>query len=129
MNLTLEINERSPEVISLAKQCNLIAPTGSVLAVTPPIEEDFWILRVKVSEKQAVVAFPKFFTVGIGFQVEEEDPNTNLPYTSDPLHLYRHIQINKGHEAKEEDCIAAIKMLQAGIAKLKGEDGSPSSLA
>lgn len=121
MNLTLEINERSPHIKALAEQANLTTPTGGALLITPPIDENYWLLRVKVSEKQAVVAFPKFMTIGIGFAVEEEDWNTNLPYTSDAHELYRHIAKNKGSEPTEEDCIAAIKMLQAGIAKLKGE--------
>jgi hypothetical protein len=47
--------------------------------ITPPIDEDYWEYRVRLTDGQAVVGFPKFFTVGIGFAVEE-DWNTNLPY-------------------------------------------------
>lgn len=63
--------------------------------VTPPIGEDYWIMRVPVSDKQAVVCFPKFFTIGIGFQ-NETDWNTNLPYTGDAEDIFRHIAHNKG---------------------------------
>ena len=49
------------------------------IMVTPPIDEDYWVFRVKLHKDQAVVAFPKFGTLGIGF-AKEENWNTNLPY-------------------------------------------------
>ena len=40
---------------------------GPTLLLTPPIDEDYWEYRVRLSETQAIVGFPKFSTVGIGF--------------------------------------------------------------
>lgn len=119
MNLQLEINEKTPDIKRLAAECNLVTPSGSPLMVTPPINEDFWIFRVKVSEHQAIVGFPKFMTIGIGFAVEDDDWNTNLPYTSDAEELYEHIKGNKGSEPTKEDCIAAIKMIQDAVNKIR----------
>jgi hypothetical protein len=47
---------------------------------------------------QAVVGFPKFSTIGIGFAVEE-DWNTNLPYSCDVKQIRKHIWHNRGDEA------------------------------
>lgn len=89
---------------------------GATLLMTPPIGEDYWWLRVPVSEHQAIVAFPKFMTVGVGFQIED-DWNTNLPYICSAERIYHHISHNKGDEAiAESDCIAAIQLIQATIA-------------
>jgi hypothetical protein len=81
--------------------------------VTPPIREGYWLFRVKVSETQAVVGFPKFNTIGIGFEVEGDDWNTNLPYRQDAERIYQHIRKNKGSpRIRKADCIAAIKLIQ-----------------
>jgi len=80
---------------------------------TPDIGEDYWRYRVRLSETQAMLGFPKFGTIGIGFAVEE-DWNTNLPYTVDAERIYDHIARNKGDDAiSREDCITAIRMIQA----------------
>ena len=80
---------------------------------TPPIDEDYWLFRVPLTDKQAIVGFPKFWTIGIGFQVEEYDWNTNLPYTSDAETIYKHIEDNKGDDTiSEEACISAIQAIQ-----------------
>jgi len=93
----------------------------AVLLVTPPIDTNYWLLRVKVSEHQAIVAFPKFFTIGIGFQVEE-DWNTNLPYTCPAEEIFRHIAHNKGDDQiSDADCIAAIELVQAEVRRISGE--------
>lgn len=85
------------------------------VAMTPRIEESYWAYRVRVSDTQAVVGFPKFFTVGIGFAVEE-DWNTNLPYTCEAREIFDHISHNKGDDAiADADCIAAIEMIQAAV--------------
>jgi len=71
MKLKLEINK---------KQVRDTAPLeaeGATIMVTPDIDDEFWIFRVPLTKNQAVVAFPKFCTFGIGFQHEEEDWNTN----------------------------------------------------
>jgi hypothetical protein len=82
------------------------------LMMTPPISEEYWTYRVRLSGRQAIVGFPKFGTVGIGF-AEEEDWNTNLPYTCDAGQIYEHISHNKGDDSiSREDCVTAIRMVQ-----------------
>lgn len=88
--------------------------TGQVgpIMITPPIDEDYWTYRVQLAGKQAILGFPKFGTIGIGFAVEE-DWNTNLPYTCGTEEIYEHIEHNKGDDAiTREDCLAAIKLVQ-----------------
>jgi hypothetical protein len=49
---------------------------------------------------------------------QEEDWNTNLPYTCDAEEIYSHIEHNKQDDTiSKEDCIKAIKMLQEVIAE------------
>lgn len=82
------------------------------LLVAPPVDEDYWTYRVRLSEKQAIVGFPKFGLTGIGF-AQEEDWNTNLPSSCDAGEIYDHIRHNKGDDSiSREDCIAAIRMIQ-----------------
>ena len=82
------------------------------LMMTPLVEPEYWSYRVRLSEKQAIVGFPKFFTIGIGF-AEEEDWNTNLPYTCGSEEIWEHIKHNKGDDAiSDEDCVRAIQMVQ-----------------
>lgn len=91
---------------------------GRVLLLTPPLDEAYWLMRVKVSDDQAIVCFPKFNTYGIGFQNEEADWNTNLPYTCDACEIYNHIACNKGDDAiSAELCLLAIEALQLAIAQ------------
>ena len=79
---------------------------------TPPVGEDYWLFRVKLSSKQSVIGFPKFGTIGVGFSLEE-DWNTNLPYSSDTNEIYNHIKHNKGdksiHHTKVKKAIALIR--------------------
>lgn len=85
------------------------------LMLTPPIGDDYWAYRVRVGDGQAIVAFPKFFTVGIGF-AKEEDWNTNLPWTCGAQEIYDHIKHNKGVESvSDEDCLQAIRMIQEAL--------------
>ena len=92
---------------------------GVVAMITPDIDKEFWAIRVKVHEEQAVVAFPKFYTMGIGFQ-DESDWNTNLPYTCGAEEIYKHIKCNRKYKSiPVEDCIKAIKMIRAFIKKHK----------
>lgn len=63
---------------------------------TPPIGEDYWLYRVLVADGQAVVGFPKFGTIGVGFAVEDYDWNTNLPYTTEAEDICQHIWENRG---------------------------------
>jgi hypothetical protein len=92
----------------------------SVAMVTPPIDHDYWLMRVQVSQSQAVVCFPKFGVIGIGFQ-NEEDWNANLPSSCPKEEIFNHISHNKGNDSiKDEDCIQAIGLLQEAIKALKG---------
>lgn len=105
MKLTLERR-------STVDQTGVVTSGGGTVLFTPPIDEDYWKYRVKLSETQAIVGFPKFGTVGIGFAVEE-DWNTNLPYTCSTDDILSHILHNKGDDAiTVTDCLEAIKMVQ-----------------
>lgn len=85
------------------------------MLLTPPIDEGYWSYRVKLSETQAIVGFPKFSTIGIGF-AQEEDWNTNLPSTCDAEKIYDHIAHNKGDDSiSRDDCITAIRMIQDAV--------------
>jgi hypothetical protein len=86
------------------------------MMITPALTPDFWLYRVPLSDKQAIVCFPKFATlIGIGFQYEE-DWNTNLPHTCDAREIYEHIKHNKGDDGiSDDDCVKAIEALQAVI--------------
>lgn len=87
----------------------------SIVLLTPPISEDYWLYRVSVSDKQAILGFRKFGIIGIGFQ-HEDDWNTNLPSSSSAEDIYDHIKHNR-LGAKKETCIAAIRLIQAAIAE------------
>jgi len=116
MRLEIQINEKQ---IPPDKQ-GIVIP--GVLAVTPALDEDYWFMRVPLTDKQAIVAFPKFSTYGIGFQ-HEDDWNTNLPYVCGAEEIYDHIKHNKGNSSiRRERCLKAIRMLQEAIAEMKGED-------
>ena len=96
-----------------------VDPVPGVL-VTPAIGPDYWLLRVPLTATQALVAFPKFGTIGIGFQVEGADWNTNLPAACPADEIYRHIRVNKGDPAiQDDDCIAAIKLLQRAAKQIQ----------
>lgn len=89
--------------------------------LTPPIDEDYWTYRVRLSDKQAVVGFPKFGTVGIGFAVEDYDWNVNLPYQSGTEEIFQHIQKNKGDDAiSDDDVREAIRMVQRAARRASG---------
>lgn len=93
----------------------LRSPEGATISITPPLDEDYWLARVPLHPEQAIVCFPKFFTVGCGFQ-HEEDWNTNLPLSCDAKKIFSHIEHNKKYaEIKDEDCIAAIELLQKTV--------------
>lgn len=103
MKLQLEVNS----------DCHDPAVFGGAIAVTPPIGESYWMFRVKLDNQgQAILGFPKFFTIGIGF-AKEEDWNTNLPYSSSAEDIYAHIKHNKGNASIGRDkCIAAIELVR-----------------
>src|SRR5258707_9591791 len=92
---------------------------GAAIMITPPLDEDYWLFRVKLAEDQAIVGFPKFGTVGIGF-AQEEDWNTNLPYTCNTQQIYDHIKHNKAHdEITDEDCLEAIRLIQLAVGQIR----------
>lgn len=108
-------------VLERKDQANETAVIGAAMMMTPMIDEDYWAYRVRLSDKQAIVGFPKFMTVGIGFAVEE-DWNTNLPYTCDAEEIYDHIQHNKGDDAiGREACLEAIRLIQAAAREDRGD--------
>lgn len=88
--------------------------------LTPAIDEDYWAYRVRLSAEQAVVGFPKFGTIGIGFAVEE-DWNSNLPYRVDTEEIFQHIKHNKGDEAiADDDVRAAIELIRQAAREDRG---------
>jgi len=110
--LKVEINEtfaRTNDIIPLGKNINImVTPLG--------LNEDYWLFRVRLHEDQAIVGFPKFTTVAIGFAKEEASWNTNLPYTYDATIIYEHIKKNKKYdEIADEQCLEAIKMIQQAL--------------
>ena len=119
--MTLQVQEQAD------KTARLKAPEGATILLTPPIGEDYWLFRVDVGHGQAVIGFPKFCTIGIGFQDEGDDWNTNLPYTCETVEIFNHIKCNKGNNAiRDEDCTNAIAIIQeaaGGYLEEKKEDG------
>lgn len=92
--------------------------TYGPVSVTPQLGETYWSYRVLLSERQAIVGFPKFFTIGIGFAIEDADWNTNLPYTCDAAEIADHISENKGDASiPDKSVIEAIRLIQAAIAE------------
>lgn len=116
-DLVLERREQSDKTLSAS------AGDATVL-ITPPITDDYWKYRVRVADGQAVVGFPKFGTIGVGF-AEEEDWNTNLPYTGDAESIRQHIWHNRAplDDSTESAALVvrAIEMIQDAVA----EDGGP----
>ena len=103
---TVEFNskfQRAEDTFCLAK---------SVVMITPPVGQDYWLFRVQLFKDQAIIGFPKFSTIGIGFAVEDKDWNTNLPYSFDAGKIYNHIHSNKKYKAiSKTDCIQAIELI------------------
>jgi len=104
---------------------------GGVIMMTPSnIGGDYWNFRVRLGDKQAIIGFQKFGTIGIGF-AEEEDWNSNLPYgddREDAEKIFDHIKHNKGdNRISDEDCITAIMMIQDAVNKVRdrGEGRNP----
>lgn len=94
---------------------------GGAVLLTPMVDDDYWAYRVQVSPTQAIVAFPKFSTIGVGFAVEE-DWNTNLPYTVGAERIWEHIEHNKGDESvPDERCLAALRMVVDAVRADRGE--------
>lgn len=107
--------------IEVSNRCLVNVDPAPGVMITPPIDEDFWIIRVPLSEKQAIVTFPKFGCFAVAFQ-KEEDWNTNLPHTCDAGEIYEHIKHNKGDDSiKDEDCLEAIRIIQDHLNRMLAE--------
>jgi hypothetical protein len=76
--------------------------------------------RVEVSDRQAVVGFPKLGRIAIGFA--DEILSCNVPHTCDAELIYELIEHNKGDGASREDCLAAIRTVQDAAKALLGGD-------
>lgn len=100
----------------------VITADGVTMAFTPAIDEDYWRYRVRLSDKQAVVGFPKFSTIGIGF-AKERDWNTNLPYHCPVEDIFKHIKHNKGsRKISDIDVRRAIQMIQDAAMKDRNDE-------
>ncbi len=118
MALTIEVNP-----VAVKDRAPLQVSGGSIL-ITPPISGSYWLARVRVTQRQSVVCFPKFGTIGVGFQIES-DWNTNLPYTCTAEEIFEHIEHNKGrNKATRDECISAIRLLQEFAHQYKGTGGN-----
>lgn len=103
--LRLEVREQENKGLSLGD-------SAGMLLLAPMVDADYWSYRVVVDECQAILGFPKFSTVGIGFAVEE-DWNTNLPYTCTTEKIFDHIKGNKGNDNIPDSRVReAIAMIQ-----------------
>jgi hypothetical protein len=98
---------------------------GTIM-LAPMVNEGYWSYRVRLTDTQAIVGFPKFITIGIGFAVEDASWNTNLPYTQDAERIADHIWHNHGDSIPDtpewkQTVTAAIAIIQNAI----HEDGGP----
>jgi hypothetical protein len=121
-----KLTEREPErkepLVLEFKDASKLPPAmdrlcGGMAMITPaPLmggkNEEYWLFRVRLHKNQAIVGFPKFGTIGIGFE-NEEDSNTNLPYNDTTFALFKHIKHNKHYRSiKDADVLRAIFMVQ-----------------
>lgn len=105
MRLTLETSDQE----------NLTPVLGGAVMLTPPVGDDYWRYRVRLTDTQGVLGFPKFSTIGIGFAVED-DWNTNLPYNCPTDDILKHIIHNKGDDKiADVDVREAILMIQMAV--------------
>lgn len=105
--MELEINE------DCVDKTGKFAVGNTIATITPMVNSEYFLFRVKLFNDQAILGFPKFSTIGIGFAVEDNDWNTNLPYTCNSEEIFNHIKCNKKYkEITKEDCINAIELIQ-----------------
>lgn len=92
-------------------------------ALPPTLDADYWAYRVRLTDHQAVIGFPKFGTIGIGFAVEHHSTNTNLPYRLPAGQIADHIACNKGgDQILDEDVVRAVQMIREACV----EDNAPT---
>lgn len=116
--LTLEVNAEFVEDGFDVAQGKL-APAGLVvpgIIATPNLNPDFWQYRVKFENGQAILGFPKFHTIGIGFALEQKEWNVNLPYDCTAKEIFAHIKENAGDGVTDKDVMTAIRMVQKAAA-------------
>ena len=88
------------------------AKGGVLVSITPPLDENYFIARIKLYRDQAVQIFPKFGTIGCGF-AKETDWNTNLPIACAAEKTADHILHNKKYKKiTRKQVIKAITVLQ-----------------
>ena len=125
------MNTTTPDTLVLERRSDAedkthvnASDSGAVVLVTPPIDSDYWAYRVRVADGQAVQGFGKFGTIGIGF-AEEQDWNTNLPYTTDAESIRRHIWHNRGERIEDTPegaalVVRAIELIQDAVKADRG---------
>lgn len=117
MKLVLETKDQPDETPTFG------VAGGPALMMTPRLDDDYWLFRVQLGGKQAIVGFPKFSTIGIGFAVEEADWNTNFPFWCTVEETWNHIKHNKGDDSiPDELCIEAIRMVREAAAERLGAE-------
>ena len=100
-----------------------IKTNGGIIMFTPSINSEYYIMRVVLYKDQALVAFPKFGLIGVGFAIEEGSWNTNLPYQVEAERLYRHIRRNKKYRAiTKQTCLEGLKLLQEACRKYEFQE-------
>lgn len=88
---------------------------GHGVSLTPALDEYYWSYRVYLTEGQAVIGFPKFGIIGIGFALEE-DWNTNLPSSMPTDEIVSHIWKNAGNPSITKAMVtAAVVMIQEAV--------------
>jgi len=103
--LKLEYRERFNGEVTFKAENNTVM-------ITPPIDEYYWTFKIPLHKEQALVAFHKFGTLGIGFAIED-DWNTNLPYTCDTNKIADHIWHNRKYpQITKKILIEAIEILK-----------------
>jgi hypothetical protein len=92
------------------------------LALSPRLGENYWVYRVRVGGGQAILGFPKFRTIAVGFAIEDYDHNTNLPFRCSTAVIWEHIRHNRGPAtATVEEMKAAIELICEAAATERGE--------
>ena len=95
------------------------------IMMTPPIDEKYWVFRIKLHKDQAVVAFPKFGLMGIGF-AQESNWNTNLPSCDSTKSIVDHIWENRKYPQVTYAILTkAVKMLQKASKYYKENELTP----
>lgn len=113
--MQVELNEK----FKAAK--DFISNGDKLVMITPHISADYWIFRVNLLQDQAILAFPKFSTIGIGF-AQEQDWNTNLPYSCTSTEICDHIFHNKLYdEITKEQVLEAIELIQPFCKRFLGK--------